>query len=81
MTSIRRERLEHIAAIRTVNEAAFGQNTEADIVDALRDACLDILSLAVESDGEIVGHITLLTGHGGGRVAGPGVDGTRPPWS
>jgi len=57
MISIRRERPEDIAPIRTVNEAAFEQTTEADIIDALRDVCPDVLSLVAESDGEIVGHI------------------------
>jgi len=57
MISIRRERPEDIGSIRAANEAAFGQRTEGDIVDALSDACPDILSLVAESDGEIVGHI------------------------
>ncbi|MEA3278192.1 MAG: N-acetyltransferase [Pseudomonadota bacterium] len=57
MISIRRDRPEDIGSIRAVNEAAFGQHTEGDIVDALRDACPDLLSLVAESDGEIVGHI------------------------
>jgi putative acetyltransferase len=57
MISIRRERPEDIAAVRAVNEAAFEQTTEADIIDALRDVCPDVLSLVAESDGEVVGHI------------------------
>jgi putative acetyltransferase len=57
MMSIRRERPEDVAAIRTVNEAAFGQSTEADIVDALRDACPDLLSLVAVSADVIVGQI------------------------
>jgi putative acetyltransferase len=57
MISIRRERPEDIAPIRTVNETGFDQSTEADIIDALRDVCPDVLSLVAESDGEIVGHI------------------------
>ena len=57
MISIRRERPADIAAIRAVNEAAFEESAEADIVDALRDACPDLLSLVAETDGEIVGHI------------------------
>jgi len=59
MISIRRERPEDIAVIRTVNETAFDQSTEADIIDALRDVCADVLSLVAESDDEIVGHILL----------------------
>jgi len=57
MISIRRERPEDIAVIRTVNETGFDQRTEADIIDALRDVCPDVLSLVAESDGEVVGHI------------------------
>jgi putative acetyltransferase len=57
MISIHRERPEDMAAIRTVNEAAFGQSAEADIIDALRAACPELLSLVAESAGEIVGHI------------------------
>jgi len=57
MICIRRERPEDIAAVRAVNEAAFEQTTEAEITDALRDVCADVLSLVAESDGEIVGHI------------------------
>ena len=57
MISIRRERPEDIAVIRTLNETAFDQSAEADIIDALRDVCADVLSLVAESDDEIVGHI------------------------
>lgn len=57
MIRVRRERPEDITMIRAVNEAAFGQSTEADIVDALRDTVRDFVSLVAESDGEIIGHI------------------------
>jgi putative acetyltransferase len=57
MISIRRERPRDMVGIRAVNEAAFGKRTEADIVDALRAACPDHLSVVVESAGTIVGHI------------------------
>ena len=36
---------------------AFGQRTEANLVDALRSACSDVVSLVAVSDGQIVGHI------------------------
>ena len=45
------------AAIRVVNEEAFGTPLEAEIVDVLRTACADRLSLVAERDGAIVGHI------------------------
>jgi putative acetyltransferase len=54
---IRRETAADIAAIRTVNEAAFGQRFEADLVDALRRAATPFLSLVAERGREIVGHI------------------------
>ena len=57
MISILPERPEDIAAFRAVNEAAFEETTEADIIDTLRVARADLLSLVAESDGEIVGHI------------------------
>jgi putative acetyltransferase len=45
------------AALRGVNERAFGQSAEADLVDALRAGCPDRLSLVAELEGEVVGHI------------------------
>ena len=53
---IRAERPEDSSLIRHVNELAFGAPAEADLVDALRLACGDALSL-VADDGAIVGHI------------------------
>ena len=56
MIAIRRETAEDVAAVRVVNELAFGQPAEADIVDALRRGCADALSLVATDDG-VVGHI------------------------
>ena len=56
MTTIRPERPEDSSLIRHVNELAFGQPAEADLVEKLRQACADALSLVAE-DGAIVGHI------------------------
>jgi putative acetyltransferase len=54
---VREELPEDIPAIRRVNELAFGQMQEADIIDALRRSCPELLSLvAVAGDG-LVGHI------------------------
>jgi putative acetyltransferase len=53
---IRAERPEDSFVIRQVNELAFGTPAEADLVDKLRLACGDALSL-VADDGAIVGHI------------------------
>jgi len=57
MISIRPEQPNDVAAIRTVNERAFGQSDEANIVDRLRESCSDVLSLVATIDDGIVGHI------------------------
>lgn len=54
---VREERPEDIAAIHRVNEAAFGQPGEAELVDALRQAGGVTLSLVALVDGEVIGHI------------------------
>lgn len=53
---IRVERSADRQAVRALNEAAFGQPAEADIVDRLRERCAGLLSLVAE-DESIVGHI------------------------
>ena len=57
MIEIREERLEDIAAVREVNKRAFGQDQEANIVDALRSNGAALLSLVATLDGHVVGHI------------------------
>jgi putative acetyltransferase len=58
MAIVRPERPEDIPRIRHVNERAFERPAEADLVDTLRTACAEALSLAAEDDdGTIVGHI------------------------
>jgi putative acetyltransferase len=57
MIVIRPEKTEDIAAIRNVNEQAFGRPAEADLVDALRRNGKATLSLVAEDDGQVVGHI------------------------
>ena len=59
---IREERPEDRAAVRRVEEAAFGRTEEADIVDALRGDRAWALSLVAEVDGEIVGHLLFSRG-------------------
>jgi putative acetyltransferase len=54
---IREEKPADLPAIRTVNELAFGQKTEADIVDRLRESCQGIISLVAEQEGKIAGHL------------------------
>jgi putative acetyltransferase len=54
--TIRPERGADTSEVRRVHELAFGQPVEADLVDRLRDACADALSLVAE-DQVVVGHI------------------------
>jgi len=75
MVEIREEKEGDQQGVRRVNEAAFGQSTEADLVDALRCAEAVTVSLVAEADGEIVGHILFspvsLSGTGGEpKIAG-----------
>jgi putative acetyltransferase len=44
------------ARVRRINQLAFGQLAEADLVERLRQACTDSLSLVAEDDA-VVGHI------------------------
>lgn len=57
MIGIREEISEDIEAIRRVNEQAFGQPAEANIVNKLRQNCLDLLYLVAIQEGRVVGHI------------------------
>ena len=54
---IRAERASDAPAVRSVNEAAFGATTEADLVDLLRDQASPVISLVAEDAGVLVGHI------------------------
>ncbi len=57
MVTIRQEQPEDIAAVRTINEKAFGQPSEAGIVDSIRGTCEDAVSLVAVDDDQVVGHI------------------------
>ncbi|HEY1208356.1 MAG TPA: N-acetyltransferase [Terracidiphilus sp.] len=54
---VRDERLEDYAAIRLVNEEAFGRRDEADLVDRLRAQGVVLASFVAEAEGLIAGHI------------------------
>ena len=54
---IRQEQVRDFDSIQQVNELAFGQPTEAEIVDCLRQSGADIVSLVAIQDEKIVGHI------------------------
>ena len=76
MIHIREEALGDAAAVRKVNELAFGQAEEAGIVDTLRQNCDDLVSLVAVDEDEVVGHIlfspTTVEG-AGGTVHGMGL--------
>ena len=54
---IRSETPKDHSAIRHVNQQAFGCDAEAELVDALRDGGLALVSLVAEFERQIVGHI------------------------
>jgi putative acetyltransferase len=54
---VREERRTDVEAIREVNRRAFGQDQEAEIVDALRSNGAATLSLVAIVDERVVGHI------------------------
>ena len=55
--SIREERADDIHQVSSVNDAAFGQPTEGHIVDRLRGADGEVVSLVAVLDEKVVGHI------------------------
>ena len=57
MITIRPEQPNDIVAVRAINETAFDGPAEAAVVDSLRTACPDALSLVAVEDDRIVGHI------------------------
>jgi len=74
--AIRQEQPQDVDAVRTVNESAFGQPDEAGIVDKLRAACDDLLSLVAVCDGQVVGHVLLSPAtveSDGGVISGMGL--------
>lgn len=76
MFSIRGEETEDFAAIRAVNELAFGQSEEADIVDSLRESGGSVLSLVATHENEIIGHIqfsSVTIEDDGGVIEGAGL--------
>ncbi|MFC1983603.1 GNAT family N-acetyltransferase [Chloroflexota bacterium] len=57
MITIRRETPEDIDSIRYVNEQAFGEKEEAELIDKLRNRGAVTLSLVAVQEAQIVGHI------------------------
>ena len=54
---IRPETPDDVAAIRVVNQRAFGQPAEAELVEALRAHGKATVSLVADQAGQVVGHI------------------------
>ena len=54
---VRSEESEDCAAVRLVNEQAFGRRDEADLVDRLRNQGAVLASFVAEIEGRIAGHI------------------------
>ena len=57
MITVRAESPGDARHIRAINEQAFGQPMEADLVDRLRSTCPEGLSLVADDAGTVVGHI------------------------
>jgi putative acetyltransferase len=57
MIAVRTENLEDRKSVRRVNELAFEQPNEADLVDALRANANPYISLVAVIDEQVVGHI------------------------
>ena len=55
--NIRFEQPNDIEQIKNVHLIAFETDTEANIVDALRNAGVELISIVAEKNGEIIGHI------------------------
>jgi putative acetyltransferase len=70
---VRAEKSTDAPTIRLLNELAFSQSDEADLVDQLRDSVTEALSLVAEDDGTVVGHILFTPAaieHASGSVVG-----------
>ena len=55
--NIRFEQPGDIEKIREINLQAFETETEANLVEALRNADVELISLVAEENGEVIGHI------------------------
>ena len=70
MIEVRPETPDDVASIREVNTRAFGQEQEANIVDALRANGAAAVSLVATLDGRVVGHILYSPVTLGDRIRG-----------
>lgn len=61
MIKIRFEQPDDLENIRDVHLQAFEADTEANLVDALRNADVELISLVAEENGEVIGHVLFST--------------------
>jgi putative acetyltransferase len=54
---IRMEKPDDVLIIREINISAFGEESEADLVDALRKSGIPLISLVAENEETVIGHI------------------------
>lgn len=82
---IRRERPEDLIEVRHINLSAFETETEAKLVDGLRNRGIPLISLVAEEGGTLVGHIlfspvTLECGGENISIAGLAPMAVLPEW-
>jgi putative acetyltransferase len=76
MIKIREEKAEDYNAVREINNNAFGQPEEGRIVDKIREACKEIISLVAVDGEKAVGHIffsLVVINHNGKTIKGMGL--------
>ena len=76
MITIRIEKPEDILQIRRLNEQAFETPAEANVVDALRLACPNSLSLVAADGNQVIGHILFspaVVDFAGSKIEGMGL--------
>lgn len=77
MITIRKEENRDRKLVSLIYKAAFGQATEADLVEALHKSCPNRLALVAEELGQVVGHILFtpatITTDSGKNITGMGL--------
>jgi len=64
--------------IRMINQQAFASDTEANLVDTLRNSGVPLISLVAEEDGQLVGHILFSPLTLSGQKNAPPIAGLAP---
>ena len=64
--------------IRTINQQAFAGDTEANLVDALRNCDVPLISLVAEEDEQVIGHILFSPVTLSGQNNAPPIAGLAP---